>query len=80
LADLGKMALDRPPDQAQPGGGVKAKFGSAAYAMDELRAELSSLLTAAVLSPIVPTLFPQLRPIMIDGYETATRPPVEQLG
>jgi hypothetical protein len=58
---------------------MKAKFGSAAYAMEELRAEHSTLLTAALLSAIVPTLFPELRPIMIDGHETATCSPVEQL-
>jgi hypothetical protein len=54
------MALDRPQDQAQPGGGMKAKFGSAAYAMEELHAEHSTLLTAALLSAIVPTLFPRI--------------------
>jgi hypothetical protein len=39
---------------------MKAKFGSAAYAMEELRAEHSTLLTAALLSAIVPTLFPRI--------------------
>jgi hypothetical protein len=36
---------------------MKAKIGSAAYAAEELRAERSTLLTAALLSPIVPNAF-----------------------